>query len=85
MPKLTDKRLASLIEDLNALGLAERPTIIECRTGLIELQLARAVLQQFADVYAKHSDPGVSDLDNEQPVSWHAPLGAYRMASMLVR
>jgi hypothetical protein len=39
-----------------------------------------ACLEPFAEAYRKHYDPGVSDLDNEQPVAWHVPLGAYRTA-----
>ncbi len=42
-----------------------------------------AALKPFADAYRKNYDPGVSDLDNEQPVSWHVPLGAYRRALSL--
>lgn len=40
----------------------------------------RDALRPFVEAYKAHDDPGVSDLDNEQLVAWHVPLGAFRRA-----
>lgn len=42
-----------------------------------------AALRPFAEAFRKRDDPGVSDLDNEQPMSIHVPLGAWRAANAL--
>jgi len=42
------------------------------------LEQAAETLAPFKDAYAKHNDPGIIDLDDEQRVAWHVPLGAYR-------
>lgn len=51
------------------------------RSILTELVALRKVAAELAKAYDQHYDPGVSDLDNEQPVAWHLPLGTYRTAS----
>lgn len=46
---------------------------------------AERALRPFAEAFRKYDDPGVSDLDNEQPVSLHVLLGAWRKASSVLR
>jgi len=48
------------------------------------LREAAEVLRPFAEAYKAHDDPGISDLDNEQPVAWHVPLGVFRRARSLL-
>ncbi len=47
------------------------------------IAVLEGALEPFADTFRQHNDPGVSDLYNEQPVAWHVPLGAYRVAATL--
>jgi len=48
--------------------------------ALDDIAALHRLLAPFIAAYATHDDPGVSDLDNEQPVAWHVDLGAYRAA-----
>ncbi len=68
------------IEDAKA-DIATLATALEGSQAEVE-RLTRA-LKPFADTFRQHNDPGVSDLYNEQPVAWHVPLGAYRVAATL--
>lgn len=43
------------------------------------------VLQPFVEAFDKIDDPGVSDLDNEQPMTLRVTLGALRRARTLYR
>lgn len=49
-----------------------------------EIIMLRAALSAFVNVYSNNTDPGIADLDDEQPVSWHVSLGAYRNATRLL-
>jgi len=42
-------------------------------------------LAPFAEAFEEHSDPGTSDLYDEQPMSIHVTLGAWREALRLCR
>jgi hypothetical protein len=44
-----------------------------------------AALAPFAEAFAKADDPGMSDLDNEQPISLRVSLGAWRKARSAYR
>ena len=48
--------------------------------ALDDIAALHRALAPFVAAYAKHNDPGVSDLYDEQPVAWHVELGAYRAA-----
>jgi hypothetical protein len=43
-----------------------------------------AALKPFADAFHKADDPGMSDLDGDQPLSLHVALGHWRFAWLLV-
>jgi len=53
---------------------------MKIQTDRQKIELLRAALRPFAEAYLAKSDPGTSDLDDEQPVAWHVPLGAWRRA-----
>ena len=53
--------------------------------ALVEIRRLETALRAFGEVYARNADPGTSDLDDDQPQAWHAPLGAWRRAYALTR
>ena len=55
--------------------MSERPTTVS---------LLYAAAKPFAKAFAAYSDPGTSDLDNEQPVAIHMALGDWRRLQMAV-
>jgi len=50
----------------------------------LELRKFYLALLPFAEAFRRYNDPGVSDLDNEQPTSIHVNLGYWREALYLI-